>query len=1075
LLVIDAETLEVTKEISVPEQPVRMSLYGLDLYVACRKGRRIVVIDIETDKITRRAELPDVPIEDMDVARMVPFIGSSHYKGRAGSPYRIVVQHPPLAFDAVSFEPAETVEVPHLYARRTTLSWESAAGAKKTFAADNMHTLIVDGSRYIDTTAVTDRHVATDDSLLGARDEPGTIRLTLDDGPARDWTRNIFADPEHRLLLAADTEQFRDFNAVRFDLAPGRHVLRVHADGAHAKLDGLIVERTPPATVSLKVASASHGEARNIWPIYQGVFGPSEKVSFDVTLAGDAAAGVGAKLFYEVRNLSGDSVDSRSLEPTSGPNEPVRFTVCPVLGAGGIYSLHLRLSTRMGSVSKTQYFVKLANLATPRLLFRAEDIGRIRARIASHPIAFKRYYDFLTRSCDRKGFLPRLLAAGHPQDPLLSLQRWRALACQFAAVFLAPKGDTRLQGRLNPLLKAPPGWNGAGISGDYTFQNALAIVLDVASAAGGRMRELARRVLSPYAYSERHFSALAACLEEPLTPRMRAVLDRHMLTVVNLARYFGAHAGTRGGNLWHGTRVRCQCTFHSIARMSLFYGNFFNEDVFFKRFFSGLYTHYDYAMPRYDVQPYFRTVPGLRDGGIGSVPEGAKYRPGDNAIRLAASGLSRNPIEKRLNRFAAEVIQKLDGPMKNETAEVDEILGKGTNVVVPLAFALGWYDPEAPEVSWEELPPSAYFDREGTVAMKSDWSEDMTDIYFVSGVRDTTYRIRPNHFRVFKAGRCLFGTASHWDDHGDPGYSWGNVVVVGDKWADYLDNANPYPRMGERTIMHRYWPELFSYAERDERMRGYTTLGDDVRFAGGHTGHIPYEIGLHGHTAHPLVAEGAILAYETSPAFDYVAGDSTNVWPVESVEEMYRQMVFVRPGLLIIYDRVLLGETGEKTMWVSARNGQSRTTGRDFLVSSEKAYAACNVLLPEEFSFKGSINIVPAKTSKRLEYLVVMNIDTGKPQFLKPELVREGNMIGAETEYRGRKVRLLFERTGAVGGKITIRGGATPVDRRLVDRVDDSYHRWKNDPRFKMWMTEKRFSFLVSEADRKKYSGRRAE
>jgi hypothetical protein len=49
---------------------------------------------------------------------------------------------------------------------------------------------------------------------------------------------------------------------------------------------------------------------------------------------------------------------------------------------------------------------------------------------------------------------------------------------------------------------------------------------------------------------------------------------------------------------------------------------------------------------------------------------------------------------------------------------------------------------------------------------------------------------------------------------------------------------------------------------------------------------------------------GTMLAYETSPLFDYACGDATLSYSPKRVENFTRQLVFVRPDIVVVFDRV---------------------------------------------------------------------------------------------------------------------------------------------------------------------------
>jgi heparin/heparan-sulfate lyase len=62
--------------------------------------------------------------------------------------------------------------------------------------------------------------------------------------------------------------------------------------------------------------------------------------------------------------------------------------------------------------------------------------------------------------------------------------------------------------------------------------------------------------------------------------------------------------------------------------------------------------------------------------------------------------------------------------------------------------------------------------------------------------------------------------------------------------------------------------------------------------------------------------EGAIVAYETSPLFDYAAGDATHSYPPTRVKSITRQFVYLRPDTFVIFDRVASAEAGWETNWL---------------------------------------------------------------------------------------------------------------------------------------------------------------
>ncbi|MHC4521191.1 MAG: heparinase II/III domain-containing protein, partial [Planctomycetota bacterium] len=54
---------------------------------------------------------------------------------------------------------------------------------------------------------------------------------------------------------------------------------------------------------------------------------------------------------------------------------------------------------------------------------------------------------------------------------------------------------------------------------------------------------------------------------------------------------------------------------------------------------------------------------------------------------------------------------------------------------------------------------------------------------------------------------------------------------------------------------------------------------------------------------HTARAQGRITAFETTPALDVVIGDATDSY-AEGVELFKRAIIFVKPDLIIVYDRL---------------------------------------------------------------------------------------------------------------------------------------------------------------------------
>ncbi|HJN17684.1 MAG TPA: hypothetical protein QGH10_19420 [Armatimonadota bacterium] len=210
-----------------------------------------------------------------------------------------------------------------------------------------------------------------------------------------------------------------------------------------------------------------------------------------------------------------------------------------------------------------------------------------------------------------------------------------------------------------------------------------------------------------------------------------------------------------------------------------------------------------------------------------------------------------------------------------------------------------------------------------------------------------------------------------------------------------------------------------------------------------------------------------MTAFETRPEHDYIAGDATNAWPADVVDEAVRQLVFLKPDTVIVYDRVRLHEPAT-TRWLATTAPGLEMTEEGFRAGDQAAAVQATILLPEgaqamlpkqpaNFNWKGQqlvgITSPVGQASSPVnvvEYLVVLRVGDDKVQPADAELIERDGMVGVAIDGSD----WLFNRSGDVGGP------------GLSDRVDNSYRHWESDPRYAKWMTESRFDFIMGEHGR---------
>jgi hypothetical protein len=639
------------------------------------------------------------------------------------------------------------------------------------------------------------------------------------------------------------------------------------------------------------------------------------------------------------------------------------------------------------------------------------------------------------------------------------------LAVEFATLFLKPEGE-----QLRAKVEA---WRGAEKTDGYVqyhhhgpfFPGAETSLVDLAPDD----KRTSLKLWQQFAAASGDANTMPwtlVTLEEPLTAEKRALIYEIMALENNAEQYFETHRGKRAGTWWQNPYTGCYCPMAGYMLTFLYLHNLFGEPrLFEKPIFAGYLTFQRYTDP-------FQDSVGLQPNRRG--PNGEPWR-------WIFSAICRHPLEKS-NYQWDEWIEKMNGPLPGEErAAVDKLMALegmpitgplwgGVNyftsgVAVPVALALGWYDPSAPKVAWQELPPTTVFDVEGWVTMRSGWDAKATEVTFASGARDHTTRHKPNHFTIVKAGQYLIGTPSLMDDDGNNTGAWGNTVVAGDQWREQWALNLQHPRDGEHLVINRFSPETFTYIARDSRAVGYRPA--EGGWGGG--------LDLHGHTETLFMREGRLLAYQTWPKLDFVAGNAENAWPVDQISQLDRQLVFLKPDLVVIYDRVKLGPNGHGPKWIAATGPELAAQGNTFIIGRGSEFLSGRVLLPEKavvatpalpahgwiWKDQKLLEVSSAQQSDHAECLVVMRVGGGRGALPEMELIRDEKLAGARVRLGGREIEVRFNREGPVGGDATVMESGARERYRFRDAVVDSYENWHADPRYRKWVSEPRFRFVV--------------
>jgi heparin/heparan-sulfate lyase len=196
-----------------------------------------------------------------------------------------------------------------------------------------------------------------------------------------------------------------------------------------------------------------------------------------------------------------------------------------------------------------------------------------------------------------------------------------------------------------------------------------------------------------------------------------------------------------------------------------------------------------------------------------------------------------------------------------------------------------------------------------------------------------------------------------------------------------------------------------------------------------------------------------ILAFEDRGEYLYVAGDCTRAYSPEKLAYFTRQIVFLRPGSFVIFDRVSSKNPQLKKTWLLQAMKVPAKDGQDMVVTNGKGRLFIQTLLPEDqqvslatgadlYSYDGKkylpgrdtgpapacrVEISPSKPSKVDYFLHVLTATDAMTASVEKATLKVVNqrimvMVGpAEITFR----------TNEVGGGIVIDGHKT----KFADRV----------------------------------------
>ncbi len=205
-----------------------------------------------------------------------------------------------------------------------------------------------------------------------------------------------------------------------------------------------------------------------------------------------------------------------------------------------------------------------------------------------------------------------------------------------------------------------------------------------------------------------------------------------------------------------------------------------------------------------------------------------------------------------------------------------------------------WRDTSVVAADYTRFKLSHFSPGPGYIYARSSWDEDAVYFFFKCGGRFTAHQhLDLGHFNIY-AGAELAGDGGHYDEFG----------------SDHDVNYHL------RTIAH----STILVLDPDERwpaVRAGRVTGND----GGQAHDWPHHNGAAADAAawerdRAKYDIGAILAFEDNGAFLYAAGDASRAYRKAKLEHFTRQILYLRPGTFVIFDRVKAARREFKKTWL---------------------------------------------------------------------------------------------------------------------------------------------------------------
>ena len=237
-----------------------------------------------------------------------------------------------------------------------------------------------------------------------------------------------------------------------------------------------------------------------------------------------------------------------------------------------------------------------------------------------------------------------------------------------------------------------------------------------------------------------------------------------------------------------------------------------------------------------------------------------------------------------------------------------------------------WRDPSVPKGGLAGFRLSHVSPGPGYVYARSGWDEAATHFFFKCGDRFTAHQhLDVGHFLIYRHEE-LAGDGGHYDGFGTPHDVNYHLRTIAHNTVLVHDPEETWPGIRAGNVTGNDGGQHHNWPHHNGAVTDPAAWQKDRRL---------YDI-------------ADLVAFEDTGPYLYMAGDGTRAYSPKKVERFLRQIVYLRPGTFVIFDRVRAADPAFKKTWLLQAMSVPSERPPHLVVTNGKGRLFVQTLLPRD-------------------------------------------------------------------------------------------------------------------------------